>query len=83
MTSIHVLRARSGQHGPELRQRVHAEQGVERANDPNPEEEPGSLELGRDIARRTQNAGANGVSDGDGKAEGDAEDVEETHPEWG
>ena len=77
MSRVNVLSARPRQHRPELGERVRTEQRVERAYDPNAEKEPCRWQHRRDVARRAQNAGADRISNSNGKAEADAEDGEE------
>ena len=72
-----VLPAAARQHRPELGERIRAEQRVESADDPDPDEQPGIRQQRGDVARSAQNAAPDRVADGDSEAERQAENAQE------
>ena len=71
-----ILAARFRHQGPQLRERVGAQESVEAADDPDREKEPEGRQVRGNFARRPQNARGDGVADDHGQTKGQAENSE-------
>lgn len=72
-----VLRPRAPDHRAGFGERDRAEQGIDAADHPGGEEEPGRRQMAGDLARGAEDADTDRVADEDGEAERDAEDLVE------